>query len=100
MDPFPRTATAARLRRSLPSFQAGSCEEITQAEQQISDMSMQIAAAAEEQSAVTEEITRNVVTIKSLGDTLATNSVEGERQAHLLQGHASELNDKVGRFIL
>ncbi|MBA1279028.1 methyl-accepting chemotaxis protein [Stutzerimonas stutzeri] len=95
-------SSRALAERSVNDAQQASTalEEITQAAQQISDMSMQIAAAAEEQSAVTEEITRNVVTIKSLGDTLATNSVEGERQAHLLQGHASELNDKVGRFIL
>ncbi len=95
-------SSRALAERSVNDAQQASAalEEITQAAQQISDMSMQIAAAAEEQSAVTEEITRNVVTIKSLGDTLADNSVEGERQAHLLQGHASELNDKVGRFIL
>ncbi len=79
---------------------SGALEEITQAAQQISDMSMQIAAAAEEQSSVTEEITRNVVTLKSLGDALADNSLEGERQACLLQDHAGELNDKVGRFVL
>ncbi|WP_028238238.1 methyl-accepting chemotaxis protein [Stutzerimonas azotifigens] len=79
---------------------SGALEEITQAAQQISDMSMQIAAAAEEQSSVTEEITRNVVTLKSLGDALADNSLEGERQARLLQDHAGELNDKVGRFVL
>ena len=75
-------------------------EQITEAAQLISDMSMQIAAAAEEQSSVTDEITRNVVTLKTLGDALADNSVETERQSRLLQSHASDLNDKVGRFIL
>jgi methyl-accepting chemotaxis protein len=75
-------------------------EQITQAASLISDMSMQIAAAAEEQTSVTEEITRNVVTIKSLGDTLAEGSVQAEHQSRSLQNHASDLNDRVARFIL
>lgn len=75
-------------------------ERITQSASLISDMSMQIAAAAEEQTSVTEEITRNVVTIKSLGDTLAESSVQAEHQSRSLQSHAGDLNERVSRFIL
>ncbi|WP_372238924.1 MULTISPECIES: methyl-accepting chemotaxis protein [Pseudomonas] len=75
-------------------------EQITQSASLISDMSMQIAAAAEEQTSVTEEITRNVVTIKSLGDTLAESSVQAEHQSRSLQSHAGDLNERVSRFIL
>ena len=75
-------------------------EEIAQSANVISDMSLQIATAAEEQTLVTEEITRNVITIKGLGDTLASGAEESVRQSRSLQNHAADLNLDVARFIL
>jgi methyl-accepting chemotaxis protein len=77
-----------------------SLEEITDSVNEISGMSQQIASAAEEQSSVTEEITRNVVTIKTLGEDLVESSLSAETQSRSLQEHASDLNGKVARFIL
>lgn len=77
-----------------------SLEEITNAVNEISGMSQQIAAAAEEQSAVTEEITYNVVTIKTLGEDLVEGAVNAEAQSRSLQDHARGLNTAVARFIL
>lgn len=75
-------------------------EEIAQSANVISEMSLQIATAAEEQTSVTEEISRNVITIKGLGDTLATGAQDSERQSRSLQHHAADLNKDVARFIL
>jgi len=75
-------------------------EEIAQSANVISEMSLQIATAAEEQTSVTEEITRNVITIKGLGDTLAAGAQDSERQSRSLQHHAADLNKDVARFIL
>ena len=79
---------------------ASALEEIAQSAGVISEMSLQIATAAEEQTSVTEEITRNVITIKGLGDTLASGAEDSERQSRSLQHHAADLNRDVARFIL
>ena len=75
-------------------------EEIAQSAGVIAEMSLQIATAAEEQTSVTEEITRNVITIKALGDTLASGAKDSERQSRSLQHHATDLNRDVARFVL
>ncbi len=54
----------------------GSLEEITRAVATINDMNMQIANAAEEQTAVTEEINSNTIRIQGL----AEQTVEANRQ--------------------
>jgi len=75
-------------------------EKITVSVNEISGMSQQIASAAEEQSSVTEEITRNVITIKMLGEDLVDDSLSAEIQSRSLQEHSLELNGMVARFIL
>lgn len=74
--------------------------EITRAVSLISDMSIQIATAAEEQTKVTEEITSNVTAIKEVGDELAKGADGRKQSAQNLQTQASSLNEKVARFIL
>ncbi|GAB3235363.1 methyl-accepting chemotaxis protein [Pseudaeromonas pectinilytica] len=75
-------------------------DEITRAVSLISDMSTQIATAAEEQTKVTEEITANVTAIKEVGDELAEGAREEQQESRRLQEQAADLNEKVARFVL
>ena len=75
-------------------------DEITRAIALISDRSTQIATAAEEQTKVTEEITSNITAIKEVGDELAEETSQSQRDAHQLRQQASQLNAQVARFIL
>ena len=75
-------------------------DEITRAIALISDRSTQIATAAEEQTKVTEEITSNITAIKEVGDELAEETNQSQRDAHQLRQQASQLNAQVARFIL
>ena len=89
-------------RLSVQDAEAAShaLNEITRAVSLISDMSIQIATAAEEQTKVTEEITSNVTAIKEVGDDLAKGADGRKQSAQNLQAQASSLNEKVARFIL
>jgi len=61
-----------------------SLESITQAVETITQMSSQIATAAEEQSAVSEEINRNIVNINMAAEkTLGTSNASREASANL-----------------
>ena len=95
-------SSMAIAERSVADVERASSalEEIAQSAGVISETSLQIATAAEEQTSVTEEITRNVITIKGLGDTLASGAEDSERQSRSLQHHAADLNRDVARFIL
>ena len=75
-------------------------DEITRAVSLISDMSTQIATAAEEQTKVTEEITANVTAIKEVGDELSEGAHNEQQESRRLQEQAADLNEKVARFIL
>ncbi|GAC1039789.1 methyl-accepting chemotaxis protein [Pseudomonas sp. No.117] len=95
-------SSMAIAERSVADVERASSalEAIAESAGVISEMSLQIATAAEEQTSVTEEITRNVITIKALGDTLASGAEDSERQSRSLQHHAADLNRDVARFIL
>ena len=88
--------------RSVSDADAASkaIDEVTQAVSQISDMSIQIATAAEEQTKVTEEITSNITAIKEVGDELALGAAQRQQATHTMQQQATELNAKVSRFAL
>ena len=75
-------------------------DEINRAISLISDMSTQIATAAEEQTKVTEEITANVTAIKEVGDELAAGAEAEQQESARLQQQAHNLNDMVSRFVL
>ncbi|WP_429210132.1 methyl-accepting chemotaxis protein [Aeromonas veronii] len=75
-------------------------EEITQAVNLISDMAGQIATAAEEQSHVTVEITKNTTTIKDVTDEMTAAALRDLEQAKVLKDRAQELNAQVATFIL
>jgi methyl-accepting chemotaxis protein len=75
-------------------------EDINKSVTQISDMSAQIATAAEEQTHVTNEITQNVTAIRDVSEQLANGSEESLGQSKELKHKASELHSRVAMFKL
>ena len=75
-----------------------SLETITKAVTEISDMNLQIASAAEEQSSVSEEINRNVTNINQV----VQETADGAQQTKIASGELSvlsnELQDLVHQF--
>jgi methyl-accepting chemotaxis protein len=64
----------------------------------IKDMSIQIASAVEEQSAVSEEISRNVHNINDVADATAGRASTTAASAQCVAQHASGLQSLVSRF--
>ena len=73
-------------------------ENIREAIGQVSTMGEQIASAAEEQSAVAEEINRNISNIAALSDQTATQSRQNARLSEELAETASSQSTLVARF--
>lgn len=67
---------------------------------QINDLNMQIATAAEEQSSVSGEITRNMSAISDMANKLAINGDNSMKQAMELAGANSQLKSIVAQFKL
>jgi methyl-accepting chemotaxis protein len=79
--------------------QAGiALEAITQAVEQINEMSSQIASAAEQQGAVAEEINSNIVKISGMTNQTAEGAEETATASADLTRMASELQAVVGQF--
>lgn len=72
--------------------------EINFAVQQIHEMSIQIANAAEEQSSVAEEISQRLVAIDQLADTSAESAIETLNAGEAAQQLSRHLRDLVERF--
>ncbi|MCQ4322653.1 methyl-accepting chemotaxis protein [Stutzerimonas stutzeri] len=66
----------------------------------INGMNTQIATAAEEQSAVAEEINRNITTISTIADTTLADASQTSQISEELVQLAAELNRLVGQFRL
>jgi len=64
----------------------------------INSMNAQIASAAEEQTAVAEEINRSVHHIADAVDGVARDATEGAQTARELNGLAEQLQKLVGQF--
>ena len=75
-----------------------SLQTITSAINCISDMSVQIATASEEQSAVAEEINRNVVNISQVADDTATASQETHQTSEEMIGLVQRMQSMVQQF--
>lgn len=76
----------------------GSLDAITDAVTTISNMNIQIASAAKEQSSVSEEINKNVVNISQVVEQTAEGAQQTLTASHELANLANELQNLVGEF--
>ncbi|WP_419206548.1 methyl-accepting chemotaxis protein [Photobacterium leiognathi] len=79
---------------------AVSLSQITTSVTTINDMATQIASAAEEQTLVTSEITRNTEGIRDVSNELAVEAGEAAKQAAELFNLSHELQQEISRFKL
>lgn len=77
---------------------ASSLDSIVNAVTSINEMNVQIAAAAEEQSTVSEEINRNVVNISQISEQTASGAEQTTAASTDLSRLASDLQNLVGQF--
>ncbi|EXJ14749.1 methyl-accepting chemotaxis protein [Imhoffiella purpurea] len=89
-----------RARDSLDAVAeaADAIETMARSVASVKDMNMQIASAAEEQTAVAEEIDRNLVTIVQLVEQVSNGATESNQAAQRLKQLATEQNARLGRF--
>ncbi|KAB0528501.1 methyl-accepting chemotaxis protein [Pseudomonas brassicacearum subsp. brassicacearum] len=66
----------------------------------ITNMNLQIASAAEEQSAVVEEINRNVATIRDVTESLSTQAQESAKISNTLNGLANHQQALMDQFVV
>ena len=79
--------------------QAGdSLHSITSSASRINEMNMEIASASEEQSAVAEEITKNVISIQDASTQTALGAQQTATASSELLNLASRLQMLVGQF--
>ena len=71
---------------------------ITRAVTSISEMNIQIASAAAEQSATTEEMNKNIININQLADETANSAGQSTAASSELSKLASDLQSLVGQF--
>ena len=72
--------------------------KITDAITEISDMATHIASAAEEQRAVSEDISRNTQAIKDVSDHLANQTIEVSQSAQMISDSAGAMRQDMSRF--
>ena len=77
---------------------AHALEQITTSINQISDMATQISSAAEEQRAVTDEVSRNIQAVKDVSDELAVDADSSRHLSEQLKNISGELSNQVGMF--
>ncbi|BFM48648.1 methyl-accepting chemotaxis protein [Marinomonas sp. THO17] len=74
--------------------------EIANAIEQINQMTIQIATAAEEQTSVTSEIGKNTVAVRDVSSNLLDQMSDGLKQSNDLKGLAESLRTQVNKFKL
>ncbi|MEO9946158.1 methyl-accepting chemotaxis protein [Paraglaciecola sp.] len=75
-------------------------EEASDSVTQISDLNLQIAAAAEEQSAVAEEVNINIVKISDLADVTARGAQSASDANTTIAKHVTELHTNLNAFVV
>ncbi|MGR5069834.1 methyl-accepting chemotaxis protein [Vibrio alfacsensis] len=75
-----------------------SLTSITNTITEINDMAMQIASAAEEQRAVSEDISRNTQGIKDDADAIAEQSLKSSESARQMYDTANTMRENISRF--
>ena len=90
----------SRASDSVSSAQSAgqSLGSITQSVASITDMNTQIAAAADEQSAVAEEINKNIVNINHAAELAANGAQQTSAASTALAELAQDLQEMVGQF--
>lgn len=91
-----RTRAQASVKQAAEAGE--SLESITQAVASITDLNIQIASAAEEQSVVAEEINRNVLTISQVGKQTSLASQQTMVASEELARLAAQLQNVVSQF--
>nr|WP_308584932.1 methyl-accepting chemotaxis protein [uncultured Pseudomonas sp.] len=76
----------------------GNVEQVGEAVTVISDMNLQIASAAEQQSAVAEEINSNVATIRDVTESLSEQANESARVSQALNSLANQQQGLMDQF--
>ena len=77
-----------------------SLDVMTEFVSEINDLSTQIAAAAQEQNSVTQELSRNMTAINDIVGELDNNGKQALEDAHSIADINTRLSDIVGRFKL
>lgn len=72
--------------------------EISGSVKSISDMATQIASAAEEQTAVTEEMSRNIVSIADVADSTVAGSMQTAETTEHLKSISEQLQQSLGTY--
>lgn len=85
--------SAQQMEQAMPALQ-----RIGEAVAVITDMNLQIASAAEEQSAVAEEVNRNVAGIRDVTDSLAGQADESARISQALNHLANQQQALMAQF--
>lgn len=75
-----------------------SLDDMASAVSRIHDLSAQIATAAEQQSAVTEEINRNMAAIRHMVDELVSSGLQADKSTEALLGSNNRLLQLMNRF--
>jgi aerotaxis receptor len=86
-------ASVAQAQRA-----AAALDGISQRVSQITGMSQQIAAAVEEQSAVSEDINRNIVGIRNAGEATVSAGQQSQRSSGDVAALAEDLRQLAGEF--
>lgn len=98
VDVMQRGQQTARSNVELTRESGASLQTILQAVERISDRGTEIASAAEEQSAVAEEITRNIVRIRDIAEHNDQNAQESKQASDGLAKMARELSERIKFF--
>ncbi|MDH5599827.1 MAG: methyl-accepting chemotaxis protein [Gammaproteobacteria bacterium] len=98
VDVMDKGSEQAKKGAEMAKEAADSLNAITQAVSTISEMNTQIAAAAEEQSAVSEEINRSIVKISELSQQTASGAEQTTGASAELARLASDLQAKISMF--